>query len=295
LTGAPPPDPAGRQVLRAAVLGSLGFILIGFLLAGLALYPFASAFSGHSVEELKRHPPIELGLIQSLVLLVGFGGATWLVGIKALRLNLHDLRWRSRLGALRGFGAGLALGILPAAVAMLLGVIAGGAAWRPDAGSLEQYLGRVGVILLLLAPAALAEEVIFRGVPLVLLSRVMGRPGALVLLSVAFALAHISNPDVTARALGNIALAGILLSLAFFSPGGMWAAFGAHLGWNLTLAALGAPVSGLPFEIPYVDYSMGGPAWLTGGTFGPEGGLLSTLAITSAIIMAVQWVRRDSP
>jgi hypothetical protein len=38
---------------------------------------------------------------------------------------------------------------------------------------------------------------------------------------------------------------------------------------------------------------MGGPAWLTGGAFGPEGGLLSTVAITSAIILAVQWVRRD--
>jgi membrane protease YdiL (CAAX protease family) len=162
----------------------------------------------------------------------------------------------------------------------------------PDGGSLSQYLERLGIILLMLAPAALAEEVIFRGVPLVLLSRVLGRPGALVLLSVGFALAHITNPDVTSRALGNIALAGILLSLAFFSPGGMWAAFGAHLGWNMTLAALGAPVSGLPFEIPFVDYTMGGPAWLTGGAFGPEGGLLSTVAITGAIVLAVHWVRK---
>jgi hypothetical protein len=176
---------------------------------------------------------------------------------------------------------------------MLLGVIAGGAAWIPDEGSLSEYLSRIGIILLVLAPAALAEEIIFRGVPLVLFSRVFGRPAALVLLSFAFALAHVSNPDVTARALGNITLAGILLSLAFYSPGGMWAAFGAHLGWNMTLAALGAPVSGLPFEIPFVDYSMGGPAWLTGGAFGPEGGLLSTVAITSAIILAVRWVRKD--
>ena len=56
----------------------------------------------------------------------------------------------------------------------------------------------------------------------------------------------------------------------------MWTAFGAHLGWNATLAALAAPVSGLPFDIPYIDYRMGGPAWLTGGAFGPEGGLLAT-------------------
>jgi membrane protease YdiL (CAAX protease family) len=288
------PVPAGRLSVRRAVAGSLTFLVLGFILFGLAVAPFASRFVGHgTVEELARRPTISLALLQGLGLLLAFGLATWIIGVKVLRLDLRDLRWRTHLGSTRGFGAGLVLGILPAAVAMVLGVIAGGAAWLPDAGSLSDYLSRIGLILLVLAPAALAEEVIFRGVPLVLLSRVFGRPAALVLLSLGFALAHITNPDVTARALGNITLAGILLSLAFFSPGGMWAAFGAHLGWNMTLAALGAPVSGLPFEIPFVDYSMGGPAWLTGGAFGPEGGLLSTVAITSAIILAVQWVRKD--
>ena len=288
------PPTSSHRPLRPAVLGSLGFILLGFILFGVLVAPFAAEFTGHSAEELTRHPPISLALLQGLGLLVAFGLATWIVGVKLLRLNLRDLRWRSPLGPGRGFTAGLVLGILPAAVAMLLGVVAGGAAWVPDQGSLSEYLERVGIILLVLAPAALAEEVIFRGVPLVMLSRVFGRPAALVLLSLMFALAHVTNPDVTMRALGNITLAGILLSLAFFSPGGMWAAFGAHLGWNMTLAALGAPVSGLPFEIPFVDYTMGGPVWLTGGAFGPEGGLLSTVAITSAIVLAVQWVRKDS-
>jgi membrane protease YdiL (CAAX protease family) len=288
------PAQPGRLSVRRAVLGSFGFLLLGFILFGLVVAPFASHFTGPgTAEQLARHPSISLSLLQGVGLLLAFGLATWIVGIRLLRLDLRELRWRTALGSARGFGAGLVLGILPAAVAMLLGVVAGGAAWLPDRGSLTEYLGRVGVILLILAPAALAEEVIFRGVPLVLLSRVLGRPAALVLLSIAFALAHVTNPDVTTRALGNIALAGILLSLAFYSPGGMWAAFGAHLGWNMTLAALGAPVSGLPFEIPFVDYSMGGPAWLTGGAFGPEGGLLSTLAITSAIVLAARWVHRD--
>jgi uncharacterized protein len=278
--------------VRSAILGSLGFALLGFVLFGLAVIPFASSLVRQDAQELARHPTIGLALLQGVGLLVAFLLATWIVGIKLFRLDLRDLRWRTPLGSGRGFSAGLVFGILPAAVAMLLGVVAGGAAWVPDGGSLSQYLERLGIILLMLAPAALAEEVIFRGVPLVLLSRVLGRPGALVLLSVGFALAHITNPDVTSRALGNIALAGILLSLAFFSPGGMWAAFGAHLGWNMTLAALGAPVSGLPFEIPFVDYTMGGPAWLTGGAFGPEGGLLSTVAITGAIVLAVHWVRK---
>ena len=108
-----------------------------------------------------------------------------------------------------------------------------------------------------------------------------------------FAVAHITNPNVTTAGIFNIALAGVFLSLAFFSPGGMWTAFGAHLGWNVTLAALAAPVSGLPFDIPYIDYHMGHPAWLTGGSFGPEGGLLATFALTVTVVLVAQWVRKE--
>jgi hypothetical protein len=92
----------------------------------------------------------------------------------------------------------------------------------------------------------------------------------------------------------NIALAGVLLGVAFYTPGGIWAAWGAHLGWNTTLAALDAPVSGLPFKIPLINYSPGGPPWLTGGSFGPEGGMLATGAIALAIGAAWRWSRKES-
>jgi hypothetical protein len=98
---------------------------------------------------------------------------------------------------------------------------------------------------------------------------------------------------VTPEGLVNIAVAGIFLSLAFYSPGGMWTAVGAHLGWNATLAALAAPVSGLPFDIPYIDYRSGGPGWLTGGAFGPEGGLLATVALTATAALVARWIRKD--
>jgi hypothetical protein len=108
-----------------------------------------------------------------------------------------------------------------------------------------------------------------------------------------FALFHSLNPGVTPLGIGNIALAGIFLGLAFYAPGGLWTAFGAHLGWNSTLAALDAPVSGLPFAIPLFDYSAGEPAWLSGGRFGPEGGLMGTLAITAALLWTWRWARKE--
>ena len=214
--------------------------------------------------------------------------------MKLLRLDAKDLRWKVNVRRTRGFVTGLLLGGLPAALAMVLGVFAGGAAWVRDGGAATDFPGGVLVTVALLAPAALAEEVMFRGVPLVVLAKFIGRPAALVLLSVLFSLAHLDNPEVSARAIGNVALAGILLSLAFYSPGGMWTAFGAHLGWNGTLASLGAPVSGLPFDIPYIDYTMGGPPWLTGGRFGPEGGLRRYHRHYGGDFVAARWVRKEA-
>jgi membrane protease YdiL (CAAX protease family) len=293
LTGAPPTSRV-RPVLRA-IAAVVAFFVLGLLLFFIGFVPFARRLAGGlTAAELARQPPPLFVFAQGAGLVLAFGLATWVVGVKVLRLDLRDLRWKVDVRKTRGFFMGLLLGGLPAALAMVLGVFAGGAAWVKDGGAATDFPGGVLVTVALLAPAALAEEVMFRGVPLVVLARLIGRPAALVLLSVLFSLAHLDNPDVTARAIGNVALAGILLSLAFYSPGGMWTAFGAHLGWNGTLASLGAPVSGLPFDIPYIDYTMCGPPWLTGGRFGPEGGLLGTIAITAAIVVAARWVRKEA-
>jgi hypothetical protein len=280
-------------VLRA--LGAIVlFFLLGFLLSALLLIPFASMLTqGATPAELAAHPPALFVLGQGLVLLLAFGAATWVVGVRALGLSAADLRWRTGLVWLRGLGVGFALGVLPAAVAMTTGVFAAGAAWTHDGGSLAQWISQVGLTLLFLAPAALSEELMFRGLPMVVAARAIGRWPAVVLLSVLFAFAHIKNPDVTPAGIGNIILAGIFLSLAFFSAGGMWTAFGAHLGWNVTLAALAAPVSGTPFDMPYIDYRMGSPAWLTGGAFGPEGGLIATGVLAAAAVLVARWNRKE--
>jgi membrane protease YdiL (CAAX protease family) len=214
--------------------------------------------------------------------------------MRALGLTLGDLRYavahRGAWFLIGGLAGGLAGG-----VTLAIAALAGGAEWTPDQGTALDYLRAVGTTVLVLAPAALSEEAIFRGVPLVLLASALGRGTAVVLLAIAFALAHFANPNVTMLGIGNIALAGIFLGLAFYAPGGIWTASGVHLGWNSVLAALDTPVSGVPFRIPYLDYEPGDPAWLTGGAFGPEGGLSCTLALTIAVLVARRWaVAKDT-
>ncbi|MGN6391803.1 MAG: CPBP family glutamic-type intramembrane protease [Gemmatimonadales bacterium] len=289
----PTPLRRPRPALRA--IGAIAaFYLLGFILSALLLWPFAALLTrGAAANDLKLHPTPLFALGQGLVLMLAFGAATWIVGRIGLGLRAVDLRWRTPLVWPRAFGIGLVLGILPAAVAMTMGVFAAGAGWIHDGGSLSAWASQVGKTALILAPAALAEELMFRGLPMAVAARAVGRGWSILLLSLLFALAHLTNPDVTAAGIGNIAIAGIFLALAFFSRGGMWTAFGAHLGWNVTLAALAAPVSGLPFDIPYIDYRSGGPVWLTGGAFGPEGGLLATFALTAAVVLVARWNREE--
>ncbi|HEX7025155.1 MAG TPA: type II CAAX endopeptidase family protein, partial [Gemmatimonadales bacterium] len=191
---------------------------------------------------------------QALVMLGAFGAATWLIGRRVLRFTAGDFGLVPVSRGVRGFGWGLLLGAVLAAVAMSFAVALGRAAWRDDGGATASWLVTVLATGLVLLPAALAEELIFRGVPMLALARAFGRMPAIIGLAILFGVGHANNPGITPLAIANITLAGVFLGLAFFSPGGLWTATGAHLGWNLALAGLAAPVSGLPLPMPWLDY-----------------------------------------
>ncbi len=237
---------------------------------------------------LTTSPTAGAVLAQGLLLVIAFGLATWVIGIRALRIPPASLGFPSMPAGIRGLGRGVLWGAIPASAAMMLAVPAGGAYWRGDGGTAVAWSAitlQTGGALL---PAALAEELIFRGLPLAVCGLAFGRPGAIVALAVLFAAGHAANPGIGWLGALNIALAGVLLGVVFFLPGGLWTATGAHLGWNLSLAALGAPVSGLPLPMPGLDYVVGAPRWLTGGGFGPEGGLLATLTLSGTIWFAAR-------
>jgi CAAX protease family protein len=225
-------------------------------------------------------------IAQTVAGVLSFAALTWLIGVRLLRLTARDLRWAPATAAPGGFARGLGLGIVTALVTFGLSAILGHTRLEADQGTIGDYLRRFSGILLLLIPAALFEEIMFRGVAQVVLARAVGRWGAILLISGLFALAHVRNPNTTPLGLLNIGLAGVFLGAAFYLPGGIWTAWGAHVAWNATLAGLEAPVSGLPLQLPLINYSAGGPAWLTGGAFGPEGGLTASLAIGAAIWFA---------
>jgi membrane protease YdiL (CAAX protease family) len=285
---------ADRLSPLKAIGWSIAFVVLVLVLTGLLAFGLALPVTGSpgGASAWLQNPGAGPLLLQSLAMLLSTALFTWLIGMRILRFTLADLRYRvSHRGA--GFGLGAVAGALAAGTGLGVAALVGGAEWYRESGTPADYAATVVRTVIVLAPAALAEEALFRGVPLLALASAFGRGTAVVLVAVVFALAHLANPNVTPLAVGNIALAGIFLGLAFYAPGGIWTAWGAHLGWNGLLAALDAPVSGVPFSIPFIDYDAGAPGWLTGGAFGPEGGLASTLALTIAVLVARRWAGKD--
>jgi len=227
--------------------------------------------------------------VQTAATLAAFGVATWVFGIRLGGLDAAALRWRANASGAR---RGVVLGAVPALVSMAVAIPLAGATWAPDGGTMESWARTLPGLALVLLPAAFAEEFAFRGAGLVLLASAFGRPMAVAILALFFAAAHLLNPEATALGIINVGIAGIFLGAVFYMPGGLWTATAAHFAWNFGLASLAAPVSGLPFLLPGIDYLPGSPQWLSGGSFGPEGGLIATVILSLATLTAARLTER---
>ena len=224
---------------------------------------------------------------------IGFGLATWIVGRLLNKYSWDRMGWHRT--AWPQLGRGVLLGALMAALAIGLAVVLDGA--RVHMTGDWNVWPRVALPLIIgLIFAALGEELGFRGYPLRRLGDTLGVLPAMLLLAILFGLLHAKNPNATVFSAVNVALAAIWLSLAFFSSGGMPLAWGAHFGWNACLAILfDAPVSGYVFHVPVVEYTPGSHAWVDGGAFGPEGGIVATIALVAGSLYLLTRTRAFAP
>ena len=111
--------------------------------------------------------------------------------------------------------------------------------------------------------------------------------------SVLFALLHLGNPDVSASALLNIVLAGMVLAALVERTGSLWSATLAHGAWNFAVACLlSVPVSGVRI-FHLLSVTITGDPGLTGDGFGPEGSwVLTALGIAlTALLWRGLWRR----
>ncbi|WP_373063716.1 lysostaphin resistance A-like protein [Gemmatimonas sp.] len=144
-------------------------------------------------------------------------------------------------------------------------------------------------LLLLLGPAALWEELVFRGYLYAVADEAAGRWVARLSSSVAFGAVHLMNPGANVRTTVVVMLAGLCLCLVRERTGSLPAAWSAHLAWNWVMAAvLHVPVSGLPFATPGYRAALHGSEWITGGDWGPEGGLVAMLVLSGSLAVGLR-------
>lgn len=191
--------------------------------------------------------------------------------------------------AVRALGAGLAVGVALVAVVTLALAATGSYRVAMRACTLADQGAFLARSFLLFFFAALVEELLFRGYPLFALREGIGLWSAIAGTSLLFALAHAGNPYFGWEAMAGVAWIGAIFAVWVLATGTLWGAVGAHVGWNAALVAGAAiPVSGLSFRTPCHDASVEGPAWLTGGGFGVEAGLVSAVAwgVVGAVVLA---------
>jgi membrane protease YdiL (CAAX protease family) len=188
----------------------------------------------------------------------------------------------------------------PIAVAALLAACAIGIAvvpllavgWlRIVPGSAGSWAVAAAATALFLAPAALWEEMLFRGYAFTVLEERWGTPAALGVTSLVFGLVHLQNVGATLASISVVVLAGVFLAGVLVVTRSLWAAFAAHLAWNWMLGGvLHSAVSGIPFTTPDYRVVDAGPDWATGGVWGPEGGLPAALGLL--LVTTYLYVRR---
>lgn len=278
----------GRDVSRVRTVGRLvafiGASLVAMFVVPAIVYPFVRI-----TNELAGARLIGFGVMSCVAMLIA----------TTVTLRLFGESWRetTRLGTDALGWQPLTIGLVAGgcAIAVPTGLLIGTGALRvvpADAGS---WWDGAALALAILVPAALMEELALRGYAFTLLRRAWGGAAAVLATSVVFGLLHLFNPGVSGQSVVMVTLAGVFLAIVRLALDSLWAAWMAHLAYNVVqVAVFHTPVSGLAVPQPHYRTVSAGPAWLTGGAWGPEAGVAAAggmLVVSLLLAVHAGWVR----
>jgi membrane protease YdiL (CAAX protease family) len=126
----------------------------------------------------------------------------------------------------------------------------------------------------------LYEEFAFRGYLQFTLAQGLGFWPAAILLSIMFGVQHLGNPGETWAGIAGVVLSGLLWCFTLQRTGSLWFAVGMHASFDFGETFLySVPDSGVIFPGHLSNATLSGPAWLTGGTAGPEASVFDFLVL----------------
>ncbi len=230
-------------------------------------------------------------LVFLFLLLVGFSALG--LGFSRQREPRRAMGLVSRPGMLREFGTGSAVGWGLLLLTIIPSVFIGGLGITLWTGAHQWFL--LILDLLVLALAALCEEIIFRGYPFQRLLDALGTTLGTVLISICFVVVHY-QPDMPHAAVFALFLLSVILCIAYLRTRALWLPWGLHFAWNAAMGPLfGLPLSGYSgfangFS-PVVQSVPLGPDSLTGADYGPEGSVIAVLVLCFGLWLILRVTR----
>ncbi len=154
----------------------------------------------------------------------------------------------------------------------------------------------IALLLFSLALQSSAEEILFRGWLLSIMSKKFNVVIGVLVSSALFALLHFSRGQHWLVTLSNL-LFGVFCCCWALRSQSILGVMGWHSGWNWLLAVgFGLPLSGIDVKIPslLIDLKPIGANWLTGGPQGPEASIVCITYFAAASLWLVASARRRS-
>ena len=181
---------------------------------------------------------------------------------------------------------GIMISLVQMGVIALVYQVSGIGSFELNELSLEPILFILGLFPFWLLQGG-TEEVATRGW---LLTRIAARtnlPLAIAISSSLFGILHMGNAGVTFLSVLNIVLDGVLAGLLLVYTDSIWLVVAQHGTWNYVQGnLLGFQVSGTSADASIFSFTMGdGPDWLTGGAFGAEGSIITTLVLLVSLVI----------
>jgi membrane protease YdiL (CAAX protease family) len=290
--------------LRPIFVNKLNNLRAGWRIAIFLLLQVSLSLGIVGILHLLLRIPETVGNAVAYVILIG---TTFLVlglvdhrPFKSVGLPLHP-----RLGV--EWGQGILLSLLMISLVFVVEYALGyiHLQWRGDSAS---AIGTSFVTtLLVFLWFGFGEELLFRGYLFQTLIEGTNQYIAILIMSVLFGAAHIANPNATPLGVANTVLAGVWLSVAYLKTRTLWFPTALHATWNFFQGFVYSfPVSGLHVgggSLFVLEQS--GPDWITGGSYGPEAGGLTTLVLLAAILYILRsssirteegvWLLRPQP
>ena len=283
------------ETIKLIFVGKDGLIRSGWR-AGVFLFAFIffSVIFGTIVQAALYAMNVESSSLPALYLAANAVAALipaivigWLCGKWLEKLPFGALGASFSNGWLRNFVLGIIAGAVTLSFAVLVAFVFGGQRFELNlANGWQPVLTSLTVSFAVFAAAAAMEEALFRGYILQTFARSNLAWLAILLTSVFFGLVHADNPNAGVISTLNTVLAGIWFSVAYLKTRDLWFVWGLHLMWNWMQGSFfGIEVSGLTdiTKNPLLREIDTGPTWLTGTTYGIEGGIACTVALIVSI------------